>query len=99
LAFFLGLLDTIEPVKYFYNINPICVLKHIDITYSAASKQIIITQIPCEDNTLIFDFARWQEEKMSDLPNWLQNISTELVEDNRQITITIGDASPVDEEG
>lgn len=85
LAYFLSLIDTIEPVKYFSNKYSITkILSNISIELKD-KKEIVIKQ-----QGKVFDFETWYYKKdMDKLESWLEGTKAELSPDKRRITITL----------
>jgi len=71
LLFFLSLLDTIEPTKFFEDIDPIIVLKSIEMQYNEISQKLCIEVL-----NPIFNYMQWFD-KIKTLKDWLNvEIST-----------------------
>ena len=91
LAFMLGLLDTIEPVKYFCKddnkIKPKEVLESIDIELSHEMNQqsIIISLTETID---VINFDNWFDNKLKDMMDWLDS-TVEHIQGTKEIKITI----------
>ena len=88
LAFMLGLLDTIEPTKYFSTIKPFEVLSSIDIECSKTDDGYfkIVLSKPTNSNTI--DFDDWYNHKLKDMTCWL-DLAVVLSDNKDSITITI----------
>lgn len=83
LAYFLSLIDTIEPTKFFCNIRASVVLENIDIVMD--DDGIIISQA----SNGIFDFEQWYEVKMKNMPDWLEGCIPAYKSKTDEIIITI----------
>lgn len=82
LAYFLGVIDTIEPVKYFYNEKPKEIFDNISITLNGG--ELLIEQ----SEACIFDFKMWFDAKMAEMPKWLKDTEAKF-ENDRMIRIKI----------
>lgn len=82
LLFFLAIIDTIEPTKYFNTLNPKFVLQKISIIYIQEEKTIEITA-----DKKIFNIELWYRKKIKDLKTWINIKDTEL--DNNKIKIVL----------
>lgn len=67
LAFYMGLIDSIEPVKFFYNVDPRYIWEHISIELNKNA-------ITLSQSGTALDFNKWYETKIKDLPIWLSGI-------------------------
>ena len=65
LLFMLGVIDTIEPVKFFNNFNPKYVLKNIDIDIEDKLIKIKVS------NSAIFNYLEWFK-KIKSMEEWLE---------------------------
>lgn len=92
LAFLLGLVDTIEPIKYFCVVDGskkgeidkekiIPILGDVFIQVDLGKKSIVISS-----NNLNLD--KWYSEKIKDMEDWLK-LSTEYYKESKKITIEI----------
>ena len=82
LLFFLAIIDTIEPTKYFNTLNPKFVLQKISIIYIQEEKTIEITA-----DKKIFNIELWYRKKIKDLKTWINIKDTVL--DNNKIKIVL----------
>ena len=90
LAFILGLLDTIEPTKYFKSFKPFDVLSSIKIESSRVDNQpitIILKQFKTKNKNNI-DFNDWYTNKLKSMECWL-DLTVEYNQDTKEIKITI----------
>ena len=72
----MSLIDTIEPVKYFWTVLPITIFENISIELQDTN--IIITQ----SESSVFDFKKWFEDKMQNMGDWLKDTKAEYVDGN-----------------
>lgn len=82
LAYYLSLIDTIEPVKWFTNnghFSDLEILRNISIQLTDNIIRIIQTKD-------FFDFSLWFEKKMKDIPDWMEDTKAEVVS-NKEIII------------
>ena len=82
LAFYLGLLDTIEPIKYFSEESPEKVLKEITIKMEQSNGMVKLCISQSADS---FSLAGWFDSKIASLPLWMDIDS--VMYDSGMITI------------
>jgi hypothetical protein len=94
LAFMLGLLDAMEPVKFFCKddniVTPKDVLEGINIEWSDNNEHSFSIKIsPCNEESLkILNFSKWFEDKFENMECWL-DLTVEYNQDTKEIKITI----------
>lgn len=79
LAFYLGFIDSIEPVKFFNNINPKAVWEMINMEYR---KQSNVQYLVISQNGNELNFNEWYQKKMKEMSTWLKIDPIEEPKDN-----------------
>ena len=90
LAFMLGVLDTIEPVKYFCKDDkmPKDVLNKINIDWSEKQTGYYNIVLTLDEKAKNIDFDDWYDHKLRDMKDWL-DLAVRHKKRSNKITITI----------
>ena len=83
LAFYLSLIDTIEPIKFFNGVIPKKLMENITIEWDKENRKITIGQTDLQ----IFDFEKWYKAKMRNMDDWLFGVSSDYSDGKIEITL------------
>lgn len=67
-------MDALEPIKFFKDEKPKCVLDNIIFEVQKSEKSIKV--FIKESTEGRFDFAEWYDSKIKSIPEWLENTNT-----------------------
>lgn len=88
LAFMLGLLDTIEPTKFFNDVKPHDVLTSIEIEWAIENNRNLIITLTNHDNSGKIDFDAWYKAKFEKMDCWL-DLTTKYIQGSNEIIMAI----------